>query len=168
MAFLTIVDEQQEYLVPGTETVLLYERLDSRVRQSLIYLCTERGEFDQSRFQQAAIAVSLRGWRNLHGSNGPIAFPTRDTCEGVSAEYNTLFPTLAPWRQVQLSRVLALVERFPLDILTDFFGKVNALEPDEIKKSSPPLSSAPSDLPTASLGTSSAVPSAVLDAVLTD
>lgn len=150
---IILVEDTQEYEASGT--VFVYERLRYDDRQKLLYLLTERGTLDQPTYDKACVAVSLKGWHELYGKNGAIAFPVAG--DGAAAKALPRLPGLSPAEQQRLDAVFYVVDHLPLEIQTALVQRVNELAPEELKKSfEAPLSVSMSSS-TATLGESSPV-----------
>lgn len=152
---LVIVEDVQEYVVE--ETTFVYERLRLDDREQLHYLCSNRGQINETLYLKACIAVALKGWRNLHGQHGEIVFPALTVPPETGIWQNgtsdlaaqMLFPNVSQARQRQLDIVLALVERLPLNVVVELGNRVNELAPALVKKSSATPLPDNSALPTA-------------------
>jgi hypothetical protein len=141
---LFIVDEPaHEYPIGGA--TFLFERLVRADLEKLRYLANIRGQFNDEMYDKACIAVALRGWSNLAGTDGMIPWPLELPASKISeaddamvAGLIALTPTVTPTQRARLHGAFYVIDRLPIDVacetVKDFSLRVRELEPDAIKK----------------------------------
>lgn len=136
---LFLSEETLEF--PIGDAVILYERLRYEDADKIRYLCDTRGMWDDATYNKVSLAVAIKGWRNLAGQNGLIAYPMRLPADKVTAldadrltALMSLYPGITDEERQQLHGRLYVVDHMPMDIFFALLPRIKELEPDALKK----------------------------------